>query len=115
MFNFHRQRTVQHVLTAGSEKFLTHLDKSLDEFGPSVKPVVYFKFHEDYGLRREDICDRPDLFVKTIDSMFGEGSSFVKSHIENEMRAVSAPFELGQSSTEDILKKTLSFLSSALR
>ncbi|MDG6998487.1 MAG: hypothetical protein JRN15_05160 [Nitrososphaerota archaeon] len=87
------------------EQFLSHIDKALEKFGTTVKAVVYFRFYEEHKMKREQIADRPDLFVATIDKFFGVGSDVVKSSIEMEMRAAASPVELGQSSTVDILRR----------
>ena len=91
LLGFRRQKVVLRQEEDCPEEvrsFLAHLDKSLDEFGPTVKYVVYHKFHLDHGLNRADIPKKPDLFVDTIDRMFGPCANVVKSYIEREMKEV---------------------------
>ena len=105
MFSLRREKTQQEQRMQPNEQFLSHVDKALEKFGTTVKSVVYFRFFEEHGLKREQIAERPELFVETIDKFFGVGSEIVKSSIEMEMRIATSPVELGQSSTADILRK----------
>ena len=100
MFTLRKQRMQQE-----SEAFLSCIDRALEVFGSSVKSVVYFRFQEEHGLKREDIGSKPELFVQTIDKFFGVGSHLVKSSIEKEIRSALASYDLGHSDTASILRK----------
>ena len=88
-----------------AEAYLSCIDRALEVFGSSVKSVVYFRFQEEHGLKREEIGSKPELFVQTIDKFFGVGSHLVKSSIEKEIRSALAPYDLGHSDTASILRK----------
>lgn len=108
-----RQKVIVQEQDEEVGNFLAHLDKSLDSFGRSVKSVIYFKFHEDHGLNREDIPKRPDLFINTIERMFGPGATVVKSHIENEIKQVIYPSN-GKDQSDEATTNILRLISSDL-
>ena len=88
----------------GNEIFFAHLDRALDSFGTTFKSVVYFNFCQDYKMSREDIATHPDLFLRTIDKLFGVSSGCVKSIIEKKVREAT-PVDMGQCDTSELLSK----------
>ncbi|MCL5068958.1 MAG: hypothetical protein M1368_11510 [Thaumarchaeota archaeon] len=76
-----------------------------------MKSVVYFRFQEEHGLKPEEIAEKPELFVQTIDRFFGVGASTVKSYLENEMRRAVTPFDLGSGNTIEIMSKARDYFA----
>ncbi len=105
MFGHKQKDSLQKSGSQHSDEFLLHVDRALENFGSTVKSVVYYRFHEEQGLGREDIAEKPELFIATIDRFFGPGSNTVKSFIEAEMRRAVAPIDLGRGNTSEILSR----------
>lgn len=82
------------------ELFLSSLDRALDTFGVNVHDVVYYKLREWYGVSRDDIPLKPELFVKTVDQFFGVGAAIVSRAIRKELEAQTGIKDLG---TKDLL------------
>ncbi|MDG6997358.1 MAG: hypothetical protein JRN52_15685 [Nitrososphaerota archaeon] len=71
------------------EAFLSSLDRALDTFGTSVRAVVYYELKKSFGVSREEIPLKPDLFANTIDNLFGVGVATVRHVILRELEASS--------------------------
>ena len=69
------------------EVFLSSIDKGLDAFGGNVHAVVYYQLKGWFGISREDIPAKPDLFVQTIDKLFGVGAAAVSLAICRELQS----------------------------
>ena len=76
--------------------FLEALDRGLDVFGANVHIVVYFEMNKMYGISREQIPLKPDLFVATIDKLFGMGSAAVSRAVRKELEATSGIQDLSK-------------------
>ena len=111
MFGQRQKDSQQSAGTQTRSEFLSHVDKALESFGSSVKSVVYFRFQEEHGLKPEEISEKPELFVETIDRFFGVGASTVKSYLEKEMRIAVTPFDLGSGSTVAIMRKARDYFA----
>ncbi len=70
-----------------SAELVTSLDRALDEYGSSVKQVVYWNFEMTYGYGRESVFSHPEEFVKTLKSIFGSGAALVEKRISSEIRS----------------------------
>jgi len=71
------------------EQVLQAIDNGLRVYGSSVPPVVYFQLENRFGLKKEDIPKRPEVFVELIDGFFGGGSNAVKLCIIRELSKIS--------------------------
>ncbi len=109
------QQSIESAVPKAVEKLLLLIDKGLDRFGPTVKNVAYFKFEKDNELNPKDIPEFPNLFIETIDRMFGAGAPIVKSYIETEIRAACISEDLGHAQTSEILRRAFNCLSSSSR
>jgi hypothetical protein len=78
------------------EAFLASIDRALDTFGTTVRTVVYFELKRSFGAEREEIPQKPELFVNTIDKIFGVGSEVVARAIRSELEASSGIKGLGK-------------------
>jgi len=55
------------------------------KFGPGVREVLFWKFQEATKLSASDIPKKPDLFVKYMREIFGEGSRSIEKAITEEI------------------------------
>ncbi len=80
------------------ELFLESLDRALDTFGTSVRVVVYYELRKSHGVKREDVPQKLDLFVQTIEWIFGagSGSGVIARAILRELEASSGIRDLGK-------------------
>jgi hypothetical protein len=60
---------------------------------------VYFELEKLFGISREDIPLKPDLFVTTVDKLFGVGAVTVSRAIRRELETSSG--------IKDLCKKDL--------
>jgi hypothetical protein len=70
-----------------SSKLVSSLDRALDDYGSSVKQVVYWNFETTFGYGRESVFSHPEEFVKTLESIFGSGVGIVEKRISSEIRS----------------------------
>jgi hypothetical protein len=70
-----------------SSQLLSSLDRALDEYGASVKQVVYWNFERTYGYERSEIFNHPEEFVKTLNTIFGGGAAIVERKISAQIKA----------------------------
>jgi hypothetical protein len=80
--------------------FLESIDRGLNTFGASVPVVVYFELKKSFGISREEIPQHPDMFVKTVENLFGVGVEVVRRAIRKELEASSGIKDL---SKQDLL------------
>ena len=65
--------------------------KALEGIQRTLKGLLFtetevFYFHlENLGVRRDEILDKPEQFVRTIHDIFGKGSPLVESTIISEI------------------------------
>jgi hypothetical protein len=79
-------KVAQSEIVEISSQVISSIDEALSRFGQSVSSVVYWKFHFDTKLAKEDILRRPDLFGKTIRDIFKDGSFVLEQAIVNQLR-----------------------------
>jgi hypothetical protein len=63
------------------------VDKGLDAFGENVHAVVYYELKNSFGISRQEIPQKPELLVQTIDKIFGVGSAAVSRAIRTELES----------------------------
>ncbi len=68
--------------------FIDCLDRAFLKFGTSVFSVVYWKFHFNTKLSKEEIAERPDLFTDTIREIFRDGTPVIERAIIDEVKFV---------------------------
>jgi hypothetical protein len=71
------------------DSLLASIDRGLSAFGASVPIVVYFELKKSFGISRVEIPQHPELFVKTIENLFGVGVDVVRRAIRKELEASS--------------------------
>ena len=54
------------------------VDRAMDVFGESVKHVVYWNLEKEFGVKKEQIAQKPGKLAATIDKIFGSGGETVK-------------------------------------
>ncbi|MBO3754052.1 MAG: hypothetical protein FGF53_04140 [Candidatus Brockarchaeota archaeon] len=72
-------------MTKPSDRVLTCVDKGLSRLGGTVKHVVYWYIENEYGLKREEIPEKPEEFVKGLEKMYGPGAQVIERNILKEM------------------------------
>ena len=88
---FHSRHEMDDFCTA---KFLSCVDRALDKYGRTTKDVIFFHFETESGLNRKEIPKKPEIFVATIQKIFGAGAGIVQASIIDEMRSVSLSIDL---------------------
>ncbi len=71
-------------MTKPSDRVLTCVDKGLSRLGGTVKHVVYWYIENEYGLKREEIPEKPEEFVKGLEKMYGPGARVIELNILKE-------------------------------
>jgi hypothetical protein len=66
--------------------FLSGVNRAFSKFGDHKTHAVFSKFETDYNLSRSDIFDHPELFSKTIRSIFRFGSAYVERAMVSELK-----------------------------
>lgn len=69
-----------------SYQVLCGIDKAFSRFGQSVSTIIYWKFHYDTKLSKEQIVQRPDLLSNTIREIFRDGSCVIEEAIICELK-----------------------------
>ena len=70
------------------------IEKALDNFGTTVKTVVFYQLEKEYGIKKDQIPNHIDLFAKIIDAFFGVGSKKIRDSILHELRISTGIVEL---------------------
>ena len=61
------------------------IDRCLDNIGRGFKDIFYWSLETRVGVRRDEIVERPEEFVKYLEKMFPSGSSIVKDEIRSQI------------------------------
>jgi hypothetical protein len=64
------------------------VDKALDNYGDSVKQVIYWKLENTFGVKKKAIPENPEKMVATLEDMFGHGAMLIEKSILNEISNV---------------------------
>jgi len=54
------------------------VDESLSFLGESAKYSIYFHLEYSFGLRREEIPKRPEIFAEKLESLLKDGSIYIE-------------------------------------
>lgn len=63
------------------------LDRALDDYGSSVKQVVYWSFETTFGYDRASVFNHPREFQRTLEAIFGGGAGIVEKRISSEIKS----------------------------
>ena len=77
------------------EEFLSMLDRALDTFSTSERVVDNNELEKTYGVKREDVPQKPDLLVDTVERLFGVGAVIVKRALMKELIASTGINDIG--------------------
>ncbi|MDA4130486.1 MAG: hypothetical protein OK457_06920 [Thaumarchaeota archaeon] len=69
-----------------ADQILHSIEKAFDNFGFTVKLVVFHQLEKNYGIKREDIPLKMDVFATAVDNFFGVGALKVRAAIVHELR-----------------------------
>lgn len=58
---------------------LEAVDQGLSVLGESSKLSIYFHLEKSYGIKRQDIPQKPEAFVSAVEKIFGPGAKFVET------------------------------------
>jgi len=72
--------------TGVDREFLLCIDRAFTKFDESRANSIFSKFETDYNLSRSDILSNPELFSKTLRSIFRFGFPYVERSIISELR-----------------------------
>jgi hypothetical protein len=53
------------------------VDEGLMSFGEPVSKIIYFHLKNKYSIKREDIPNKPEIFIRAIQSLLGMGASSI--------------------------------------
>jgi hypothetical protein len=82
------------------ERILSCVDKGLESVGRNVRNVVYWHLKKLGSVARDDIPQKPLLFVKGLRALYGESSVGVENAILKEINSV---FSLNYSIGTDLV------------
>lgn len=68
-----------------SEIIASSIDKCFDNIGRGFKGIFYWSLENRAGVRRDEIAERPDEFVRYLEKMFPTGSSIVKEEMKTQI------------------------------
>ena len=54
------------------------VDESLSFLGDSAKCSIYFHLETSFGMKREEIPKKPEVFAEKLEELFKEGSCYIK-------------------------------------
>lgn len=54
------------------------VDESLNFLGESAKFSIYFHLKVSFGLKREEIPKKPEVFAEKLEELFRDGSKYIK-------------------------------------
>jgi len=57
------------------------VDESLNCLGDSVRYSIYFHLEYTFGIKREEIPKKPEIFADKLEELFKDGSCFIKKLI----------------------------------
>ncbi|MEM3523604.1 MAG: hypothetical protein QXU11_05495 [Thermoproteota archaeon] len=69
-----------------NDRVLTCIDKGLSRLGGTVKHVVYWYIENEYGLKREEIPEKPEEFIRGLEKMYGPGARVIELNILKEFK-----------------------------
>jgi len=69
------------------KRILRCVDKALDTFGESFRQVVYYYVGQNYGLKQQDIVDRPQDFVEALRNIFGAGADVIERVLAENIKS----------------------------
>lgn len=72
------------------QKLVDCVDKALDNYGESVKQVIYWKLENTFGVKKKAIPEHPEKLVATLEEMFGHGAMLIEKSILNEISSFIA-------------------------
>lgn len=64
--------------SSGEDIVVKMVEEGLDVLGENVGRVILHHLEISYSLKRNQIAGRPDLFVKALGDVFGEGSLIIE-------------------------------------
>jgi len=72
---------------SSDKTLLTALDESMENiFGKSATRAVYYFLEENYSLKLEDIPEKPQIFAKAIEEIFGDtGANVIETLLVNDL------------------------------
>lgn len=81
-----RKPVVVDPLSTSDEFIVKMIEEGLDALGENVARVIVHNVETRYSLKRNQIAKKPDLFVKALRDIFGEGSLTIERIIVGTMR-----------------------------
>ena len=93
--------TVLDQVSAGEDVVAGMIEEGLDVLGENVGRVILYHLETSYGLKRDQIAEMPDLFMKALREMFGEGSFTVEKIIVENMSRKTG-ITLGEAGTGNL-------------
>lgn len=83
--NGKKKKSNNKQLSERDQKLLERIDKALDNYGESVKQVIYWKLENTFGVKKKAIPQYPEKLVATLEEMFGHGAILIEKSILNEV------------------------------
>lgn len=67
-------------------KIMECVDAGLKKLGPNVNQVIYFHLESKFGVKKEEILNRPEAFSKALHSIFGRGAKEIERLIVQKIQ-----------------------------
>jgi len=80
-----RKLVVIDPLNASDEFIVKVIEEGLDALGENVAKVIIHNVETRYSLKRNQVARKPDLFMKALKDIFGEGSLTIERIIIETM------------------------------
>ena len=80
-----RKPFVLDPLSASDEFMVKTIEEGLEALGENVAKVIIHNVETRYSLKRNQIAKKPDLFMKALKDIFGEGSLTIERIIIETM------------------------------
>ena len=84
------------------DRILTCIDRGLDHLGESVKHVIYWHLENKLGLKKFEMADRPEEFIRELEEMYGSGIRIIE---KSRVREIAKEFGIEADSLVEAVKK----------
>ncbi|MFP3984396.1 MAG: hypothetical protein ACLFU9_00020 [Candidatus Bathyarchaeia archaeon] len=71
------------------------VDEALFSLGESSRQAIYFHLEKNFGIKKQEIASKTEVFKDAIEEIFGEGANFLEILIMKHLyKRIGGSFEL---------------------
>lgn len=78
LWNFNGEKALSESQNFFKRALLEAVDEGLLTLGESGRKAVYFHLQNLYALKKEDIANKPEVFVEGLRKIFGVGATVIE-------------------------------------